>query len=140
METYRSLYYRLCSYSNLELAFKKARKRKTTKHYVIDFEKDLQKNLEQLKYELETFTYKPRPLTAFIVRDPKTRKINASDFRDRVVYHAVCNIIQPIFEKLFIHDSFANQKNKGTHNAIKRASKFLRKFIVFDAYAGGGGE
>jgi len=138
METYKTLYSRLCSYQNLELAFKKARKRKTLKTYVIEFEHDLQKNLEQLKYELESFTYYPRPLTAFVVRDPKTRKINASDFRDRVIYHAICNIIAPIFEKSFIHDSFANQKDKGTHNAVKRAEKFIKKFIVRRASGGGG--
>ncbi len=138
METYRTLYQHLCSYPNLELAFNKASETKANKIYVIEFEKELQNNLEKLKYELESFTYSPRPLTAFIIRDPKTRKINASDFRDRVVYHAICNIIGPIFEKNFIHDSFANQKNKGTHNAIRRADKFIRKFIV-QRSAGGGG-
>ena len=137
MKTYRTLYPQLCSYQNLELAFLKARKRKTAKEYVIEFESELQRNLEQLKYELESSSYSPRALTAFIVRDPKTRKINASDFRDRVVYHAICNIIAPIFEKSFIHDSFANQKNKGTHDAIKRAEKFIGKIKL--QRAGGGG-
>ena len=66
-------------------------------------------------------------MTTFIVRDPKTRKISASHFRDRVIHHAVCNILMPIFEKSFIFDSFANRKNKGTHNAIKRFEQFLRK-------------
>ena len=53
METYRNLYSTLCSYDNLELAFKKARKRKTLKDYIIEFESDLQNNLKQLSYELE---------------------------------------------------------------------------------------
>jgi RNA-directed DNA polymerase len=129
MKTYRKLYPQLCSYENLELAFKKARKRKTMKDYVIEFEADLDNNLKQLKYELEAFTYSPRPLNNFVVRDPKTRKISASHFRDRVVHHALCNIIEPIFEKRFIHDSFANQKGKGTHSAIRRFEKFMRKTV-----------
>lgn len=138
METYRTLYPQLCSYHNLELAFKKARKRKTTKAYAIEFGSELQKNLEQLKYELESFTYSPKPMVAFVIRDPKTRKINASDFRDRVVHHAICNIIGPIFERQFIHDSFANQKGKGTHRAIKRVERFIRKVALPNATGGGG--
>ena len=129
MKSYKRLYSQLCSYENLKLAFKKAKKRKTLKDYVLEFESDLENNLKQLKYELENFTYKPSPLTTFIVKDPKTRRISASHFRDRVVHHALCNVIEPILEKSFIHDSFANRKGKGTHSAIERFEKFLRKAI-----------
>lgn len=125
MKTYRNLYNQLCSYENLELAFKKSRKRKTLKDYVIEFEIDLENNLKQLKYELENFIYSPSPLTIFVVKDPKTRRISASHFRDRVIHHAIINIIDPIFEKDFIFDSFANREGKGTHNAIKRFEQFL---------------
>jgi retron-type reverse transcriptase len=104
-----------------------ARKRKTRKDYVIEFEAGLENNLQQLKHELETFTYSPDPLTTFTIRDPKTRKISASHFRDRVVHHALCNIIGPVLDKGFICDSFANRKGKGTHMAIRRFEYFLRK-------------
>ena len=127
MKTYKNLYSQLCSYENLELAFKRARKGKTTKPYVMEFEADLENNLKQLGYELENFTYSPSPLTTFIVKDPKTRKISASHFRDRVVHHALCNVISPIFEKDFIYDSFANRKGKGTHSTIKRFEQFMKK-------------
>ncbi len=127
MKTYNNLYGQLCSYENLLLAFKRARKRKTLKKDVIELEADLENNLKKLKEELETFTYSPKPLTVFTVRDPKTRRISKSYFRDRVVHHAICNIIAPIFEKDFIFDSFANRRGKGTHPAIKRFEKFLRR-------------
>lgn len=127
MKTYKSLFSQLCTYDNLELAFKKARKRKTTKGDVIEFESDLESNLMQLKKELETFSYRPAPLTLFTIRDPKTRKISASHFRDRVVHHALCNVIEPIFDRNFIYDSFANRKGRGTHAAILRFEAFLRK-------------
>jgi RNA-directed DNA polymerase len=126
MQTYTNLYTDLCSYDNLKSAFMKARKRKTQKAYIIEFEKNLDENLKRLKYELEIFTYKPAKLKVFIIRDPKTRKISASDFRDRVVHHALCNVIGNIFEKSFIYDSFANQKGKGTHKAIIRFEKFMK--------------
>ena len=78
METYTNLYTALCSYENLELAWRKARKKKTLKDYVIEFESELKWNLAKLQYELETFTYEPKPLTIFIIRDPKTRKLIAT--------------------------------------------------------------
>ncbi|MCF7872386.1 helix-turn-helix domain-containing protein [Candidatus Woesearchaeota archaeon] len=120
-------YSNLCSQDNLELAFRKARKGKTLKPYVIEFEKNLNENLLQLRNELLMLTYKPKPLTTFILRDPKTRKISKSDFRDRVIHHAICNIIEPTFEKSFIDDSYANRIGKGGLNAIKRFDYFKRK-------------
>src|SRR3989339_415129 len=100
---------------------------KTAKDYVINFERDLQNNILLLRSELLLHCYNPKPLVNFIVRDPKTRKISKSDFRDRVVHHALCNIIEPIFEKCFIFDSFANRKGKGTLKALQRFDYFKRK-------------
>ncbi len=127
MKTYKNLYSKVCSYENLELAFKKARKRKTLKQYVVEFEENLKDNLLQLQSELLLHSYKPSPLKTFILRDPKTRKISVSKFRDRVVHHAICNIIEPIFDKRFIYDSYANRKFKGVHSALKRFDYFKRK-------------
>lgn len=94
------MYYEvLCSKENLDLAFRKARKGKTLKNYVIKFENNLKENLLLLRTELLMRIYAPRHLTTFILRDPKTRKISKSDFRDRVIHHAICNIIEPCFEK-----------------------------------------
>jgi retron-type reverse transcriptase len=106
--------------SNLLLAYRKARKNKTKKPYVIEFERDVIGNLFQLQKELIEESYYPKPLVTFIVRDPKTRKISKSAFRDRIVHHALIRIIEPIFDKIFIYDSCANRKNKGNLFAIKR--------------------
>lgn len=122
-----SLWEQLTSYQNLELAFLKARKRKTTKSYVQDFEKDLKNNLLNLQKELIEETYLPEPLTTFVIRDPKTRVISKSAFKDRIVHHAIINIIEPLIEPRFIHDSYANRIGKGTLNAIKRFDLFKRK-------------
>jgi len=126
MKTYNNLYLKIISFENLYLAYKKTRKRKTKKNYVIEFEKNLFNNLMQLHKELKEQTYYPRPLKTFIIKDPKTRKISKSDFRDRIVHHALCNIIEPIFDKTFIYDSCANRKGKGNLFAIKRFDKFKR--------------
>ena len=127
MKTYNNLYLKIISLRNLILAHKKARKGKTKKEYVLEFEKNLAYNLKILYDELRNQTYNPQPLKTFILRDPKTRKISVSDFRDRIVHHALCNIIEPIFDKTFIYDSCANRKRKGTLFAINRFDKFHRK-------------
>lgn len=127
VKTYKNLYTLLCSYDNLLLAFKKAKKRKSRKPYVLEFEANLENNLKQLQTELLLETYTPAPLKTFIIHDPKTRKISKSHFRDRIVHHTICNIIEPIFQRTFIYDSFANQKGKGTHSALKRFDYFKRK-------------
>ena len=122
-----NLYSNLCSMDNLYLAWKNARKGKIKRRYVKRFEKDLQNNLLKLQQELISKTYTPNKLKTFTLRDPKTRKISKSAFRDRVVHHALCNIIIPILEKSFIYDSHANQIGKGTLKAIERFDCFKRK-------------
>jgi len=127
MQACENLYDELCSFENLCLAYRKARKGKSSKPYVADFSMNMEQELMKLKKELEDFSYNPRPLKKFVIRDPKTRVISASDFRDRIVHHALCNIIGPVFEKSFIHDSYANRKGKGTHAAMKRFDAFKKK-------------
>lgn len=122
-----NMYEQLCSYENLFLAFKKARKGKTKKDYVVKFEKDLETNLIKLNQELISQTYTPKPLKTFIIRDPKTRKISKSKFRDRVIHHSLINIIGDLFERSFIYDSYANQIGKGTLKAIERFNFFKGK-------------
>ena len=127
MKTYKNLYQKVCSLDNLYLAFRKSRKGKSKKDYVINFESELRKNLKCLQDDLITKNYAPYPLKKFIIKDPKTRTIHASTFRDRIIHHAIINIIRPIYEKIFIYDSFASRKNKGTHNAINRFESFIKK-------------
>jgi retron-type reverse transcriptase len=127
MKTHKNLYSKIYSMKNLVLAWKKARKGKTKRHYVIQFEENLLGNLLDLHYELKYQIYKPKFLKTFILRDPKTRKISKSDFRDRVVHHALIRVIEPIFDKIFICDSCANRKGRGNLFAIKRFHKFIKK-------------
>ena len=122
-----NLYGEMCFYENLLGAFRKAAKGKSGKWYVKDFRKDTKRNLLRLQKELITGTYEPQPMKTFVIRDPKTRVISASAFRDRIVHHALCNIIEPIFEKSFIYDSYANRKGKGTHAALRRFDEFKKK-------------
>ena len=127
MNICKNLYPEIYSMKNLVLAWKKARKGKTKKDYVIIFENELPKNLKLLHEELKNQTYKPIPLETFVLRDPKTRKISKSDFRDRIVHHALCNVIESIFDRTFIYDNCANRKDRGNLFAIQQFYKFLKK-------------
>ncbi len=127
MKTYKKLYKKFYSTENLISAFNKAKKGKSKKEYVINFQNYLIEEIKNIQEELRDKTYKPRELKKFIIRDPKTRTIHASIFRDRIIHHAIVNILEPIFEKIFIYDSFASRKNKGTHNAVIRFKSFVRK-------------
>lgn len=126
-KTYNNLYEELISLNNLMFAWGKARKGKTKKEYVREFESNLRENILNLHEELKNFSYNPKPLISFILRDPKTRKISKSDFRDRIVHHAIFNILEPIFNKTFIYDSCANRVGKGNLFALKRFYSFMRK-------------
>ncbi len=130
MKTYTNLYEQLCSWKNLLLAYNKARTHKNNKSSVKKFSKHYAIELALLRHELCNKTYQPRPLKTFILRDPKTRTICVSDFRDRVVHHALINILQPIFEPRFISDSYASRKNKGTLKAIQRFDTFERQVTI----------
>jgi retron-type reverse transcriptase len=128
MKTYKNLYPRITSFANLDLAWRKARKGKRSKLGVAQFEFNAEGELFQLQRELESKRYQPGAYRSFLIYDPKKRKISAAPFRDRVVHHALCNVIEPIYERKFIYDSYANRSGKGTHRALDRAQSFTRRY------------
>lgn len=93
------------------------------------FERDLEVNLLRLQRELAEHSYRPGGYYSFHIRDPKHRLVSAAPFRDRVVHHALCNVTEPLFERTFIGDSYANRLGKGTHRALDRAQQFARCFL-----------
>ncbi len=127
-QNFGEMYARICSWDNLRLAHREAARGKRGKHAAAAFEYNLADNLLALQGELETRTYQPGAYYSFYIHDPKRRLISAAPFRDRVVHHALCNLIEPVFERSFIHDSYANRVGKGTHRALDRAQAFARRF------------
>jgi hypothetical protein len=122
------MYDTLCSWENLNLAYAKAARGKRGKHAAAAFEYRLADNLLALQGELETKTYRPGAYHSFYIHDPKKRLISAAPFRDRVAHHALCNLIEPIFERSFVFDSYANRVGKGTHRALDRAQAYARRY------------
>lgn len=94
----------------------------------LPFEYYLEDELLALQQELREKTFRPRAYRRHIVREPKERLISAAPYRDRVVHHALTNVIEPIFERRFIKDSYASRSGKGTHAALDRCQTLARHF------------
>ncbi|MCL4869005.1 MAG: RNA-dependent DNA polymerase [Anaerolineae bacterium] len=118
----------LTSWDNLLLAYSKASRRKRGRGNVAAFEYRLEENLCQMQQELQSQSYRPGKYTSFFIHEPKKRLISAAAFENRVVHHALCNLIEPLFERTFIEDSYANRIGKGTHKARDRCQAFARRY------------
>jgi len=124
-KTYKNLFEKVITIENLIDAYKNASKQKRFKKAILRFDKNLAENFLNLQKELSNKNYKHGTYKFFTLYDPKERKISAAPFRDRIVHHAVCQIIEPIFDKKFIYDSYACRDIKGSHRAVKRLQKSL---------------
>ena len=120
----RDLFDRIASFSALLEAARTACRGKRAKLGVASFLANLEPQVLRLERELRSGRYRPGRYTVIEIRDPKRRMVSAVPFRDRVVHHAFCRVVEPIFERGFIHDSYANRKGKGTHRAIARYERF----------------
>jgi RNA-directed DNA polymerase len=114
-------------WDNLWLAWHKASRGKRGRPAAAGFEYHLEDNLTNLQRDLAAKTYRPGDYASFHIHEPKRRLISAAPFRDRVVHHALCNVIEPVFERRFIYDSYANRVGKGTHRALDRCQQFARR-------------
>jgi retron-type reverse transcriptase len=116
------------AWDNLYAAYRKAAKGKRGRRPAAAFEFRLEDNLIQLQDELAAESYQPGPYESFYIHEPKRRLISAAPFRDRVVHHALCQVIEPAFEASFIHHSYANRVGKGTHRALDTCQRWARRY------------
>ena len=129
MKTYKHLYEQICTRENICRAYRKARLGKRKKFYVRKFESNADGNIKLLHQELLDESWRPLPYKQFIAYEPKERLIRAPQFRDRIVHHALIRVLEPIYDKLLIYDTYASRKNKGTHAAVDRLTQFLRRDV-----------
>ena len=121
-----NLWPQIVDFENLLKASYQAQKGKRFRENVLEFNHNREKELFRLQEELITQTYKPGEYKTFQIRDPKPRIISAAPYRDRVVHHALCNIIMPILERCLITDTYANRVGFGSHRALRRFTQFAR--------------
>lgn len=125
MKTFRNVYQAITTFENVYSAYLKARKGKRYIDYTLDFTNDVESELWSIIEDLRNKAYLPGPYHTFRIHEPKERLISAAKFRDRVVHHALCNVIEPLYDWTFIHDSYACRNGKGTHKALFRAWEFM---------------
>ena len=113
--------------ANLREAYRRARldKRMTIGH--LEFKEHAEANLARIGRDLAAGTYTVGPYQTFIVYEPKAREIMALPFYDRVVQHALCNVVEPILEAVMMPMCAACRVGKGTHYGVKRAQSHMRR-------------
>lgn len=124
---YRNLLGRIAEPDNLWRAYLKARRGKRLSLEHLLFQEHLAANIATLSSELLLGEYKQGEFRQFEVFEPKRRIISALPFRDRVVQHAICNVLEPIFEKIFLPNSYACRSERGTHMAARDVQAQLRR-------------
>jgi RNA-directed DNA polymerase len=123
-----NLWPQITDFANLLQASRQAQRGKRFRDNVLAFNYRLEVSLERLQRSLLDKSYKPGIYKTFEIYDPKPRLISAAPYPDRVIHHALCNIILSIFERGFIPDSYANRVGFGTHRALKRFTQFARSY------------
>lgn len=121
------LYAEICSIENLQLADAIAQKGKTKQPAVIDHNKEQDMNILKLHHLLVDRTFRTSEYTTFAIFEPKERIISRLPYYpDRIVHHAVMNILEPYFIKLFTADTYSCIKGRGIHKAAKNLKKILK--------------
>ncbi len=124
----RHVFSSIASFDALLSAYRRARRAGRTHPGATGFDFDLESNLIDLEEELLAARYRPGAYRSFFVHEPKRRLVSAAPFRDRVVHHALVGALEPLFERRFIHDSYACRRGKGTHQAVCRAHQFAGRY------------
>lgn len=121
----------MADYGNVQKAYNKAKKCKRYRKDVLIFTKDKEENLETIRNDILGLTYEPSEYQYFKVYEPKERRIMALPFYDRVIQHAINNVLEPIFNQRFISHSYACRKGKGMHAASDTLQKWLYEWQKF---------
>lgn len=127
MKTFKNLWDQFISFENLYLASINSQKGKRWKSSTLQFNSQIENELFLLQEELINDSYRPGEYASFVIKEPKERVIYAAPYRDRIVHHALMNILEPIWEPCLYFHSYACRVNKGTHKALDTCQTFLRK-------------
>jgi len=125
MKVCHNIFDKIISLENLFSAWQNFKSNKTRRKEIKEFEFHLEDNLFKLFNDLKTGKYHHGPYSSFYINDPKLRLIHKANIRDRIVHQAVYQILNPVFESIFIPDSYSSRKTKGSHKAVYKLRKYL---------------
>ena len=127
MKRIGDLWPRIVAFDNLLVAYHKARRGKRQRDEVARFDLALERNLLALREELLSHAYRPGAYRQFTIYDRKARLISAAPFGDRVVHHALMNLVESALDRAFIRDSYACRQGRGVHAAVARYQGWARR-------------
>ena len=132
MRRHGNLWDKIISLDNLYEAYRAARRGKRWQKKVQRFERDTIGNLLQLQIELDTQRFTTSSYRTKKVYEPKERDIFILPFYpDRIVQHALLQVLIPIWDPMFIEHSYACRPGRGMHMASKKAMEYVRKYRYF---------
>lgn len=126
MKRITDLYDKVCGLDNLRLAYNKAKAGKAKTYGVMLFEKDLDNNIKQLRDELIRGSYKTSEYSVFKIYEPKERIVYRLPFRDRIVHHAIMNVLEDIWTSIFISHTYSCIKKRGIHAVLRCLKQDLK--------------
>jgi retron-type reverse transcriptase len=125
---HNDLFRSIANFGALRAAARRAVRGKRRKPGAGAFFANLERELLRLERELRDGTWQPGRYVEIRVREPKERTVSAAPFRDRVVHHALCAVIDPLFETGFIGNTFANRVGKGAHRAVEAYERYRDRY------------
>jgi RNA-directed DNA polymerase len=129
MKRIGNLYEKIISVENLRLADEKARRGKLRSYGVRHHDKNREANIQALHEVLLTKTYKTSPYDIFTIYEPKERIIyRLPYYPDRIVHHAIMNILEPIWVSVFTHNTFSCIKGRGIEGCARHVDKVINKY------------
>lgn len=126
---HKHLFEQIVAPDNLWAAYRKTSLGKRGTLGYLLFRQNEAANLHHLRQAMMDGSYAPSVPRTFMVFEPKQREISALPFVDRIAQHAFCNIIEPIFDKVFMPQSYACRTGRGTHKAAIAVQSMLRQAI-----------
>jgi len=127
MKKVGNIFQKICTIDNLHLADENARKGKKCKIGIEVHDRNKEKNLALLQQQLISGTFRTSPYKEFQIYIPKERTISRLPYYpDRILHHAILNILEPYFVKMFIRDTFSCIKGRGINDGAKRLRYALK--------------
>jgi hypothetical protein len=131
MKRQNNLFEKITDYNNIRLAFLKAIRGNRSSLSAVKYCKNTEKNLALLRNKLLTLRPQWGGYKSFQITDPKLRTISTAPFEQRIMHHAVMNILEPVIERQLIFHSYACRKGKGTQTAVLFAFNQCKKNSFF---------
>lgn len=129
MKRINNIYDKIISIENLRLADEKARRGKYRTYGVIVHDRNRETNIQALRDALQTKTYKASPYDIFTIHEPKERIIyRLPYYPDRIVHHAIMNILEPIWVKTFTYNTYSCIKGRGIEGCARQVDKIIKKY------------